>query len=637
MKRLLLLVLKILGGFVALLLILLITAAILLNTSSVQQKLLSYSTGLLKEKLQTEVRIDSVSVNFLAFNINLMGLDVEDLQQRKMLQARKLALTLDLWELTARKVKVSKAGIEGVKVRLYQPEDSVANYQFVIDAFKSDKPKAKQSEGEKQEKKRKLSLDVSDLKVAHIDVVYNEDTFYLEKLDYSKGWAGHQKGEIRHLRGKFDRLTKKGKMLTTRMGLSRLKLTEEKGQLLVSVDSLHYILNNHQPRKNTGRPHRGAFDAGHLDVLAHMQFTVNHYGKDTANITMTSFVAKDSLTGFDVKDLRFTAGINKEKVHLSDVTIQQEGTVLTFDHGEVILPSKKAGRKLVYNTSEISGKTQLKDISRPFAPVLSNFTIPLELKVKLNGTDSTIQFSDIHVNTADQKLKLDAYGSIRHLKEKELLDIRFHVKNMTTPTKTAVDIINQFAVKKFMMKQLKALGTIGYTGDLAVLYKKEQFKGLLRTAVGTMNFNLTLNEKTKYVSGSVHTSSLRLGKVLEMKDIGAVACRANFTFDMSKPRTAQIRRRKGGKLPIGHVNATVMEASYKKVKVKNVDATINSDGAIALGHLSQKNKNVDLLCDFSFTSTDSIHKMKVKPNVKLHHMPWQKKDKKANKKKKRER
>ena len=171
MKRLLLLVLKILGGLVAFFLILLITAAILLNTSSVQQKLLSYSTGLLKEKLQTEVRIDSVSVNFLAFNINLMGLDVEDLQQRKMLQARKLALTLDLWELTARKVKVSKAGVDGVKVRLYQPEDSVANYQFVIDAFKSDKPKAKQSEGEKQEKKRKLSLDVIDLKVAHIDIV----------------------------------------------------------------------------------------------------------------------------------------------------------------------------------------------------------------------------------------------------------------------------------------------------------------------------------------------------------------------------------------------------------------------------------------------------------------------------------
>ena len=119
-----------------------------------------------------------------------------------------------------------------------------------------------------------------------------------------------------------------------------------------------------------------------------------------------------------------------------------------------------------------------------------------------------------------------------------------------------------------------------------------------------------------------------------MKDIGAVACSANFTFDMSKPRTAQIRKKKGGKLPVGKVNATVSEASYKKIKVKNITTTINSDGAIAMGSLTQKNKNVDLLCDFSFTSTDSIHKMKIKPNVKVHDikLPWKKKDKDKKKK-----
>lgn len=633
MKKYLVLGLKVFGGVVALLLVLLIVAAILLNTNSVQQKLLSYSTNMLQEKLQTKVKIDSINVNFLTFDVNLLGMDVEDRQQRKMLQADKLSVNLDLWKLIARKLEISTAEIDGVRARLYQPEDSAANYQFVIDAFKSDKSKTEKTDSVKK-KKSKLVLDVKNLKVSDIDIIFNEDTFRLEKLDYEKSWLGHQQGEIRHLQGKFDSMTKKGELRTNRVALEHLTLTEKSDHLMADIENLHMAIDNHKPRKNVGKPHRGFFDIGHLDVTANMQLKVNHYGKDTANITMTKCVAVDSLTGFNVKDLRFTAGINKEKAYLSNVIIQHENTILNFDKGELTLPSKKKGRKLHYETSEISGKTLLKDIARPFAPVLANFSIPLELKVKLSGTDSTMQFRDIHVNTTDQKLKIDAYGGITHLKDKELLDIRFHVKEMTTPTKTAIDIINQFSVKKFMMKQLNNLGTIGYTGDIAILYKKEQFKGLLRTNVGKMNFNVTLDEKTKYVLGNAQTSSIQLGKVLEMKDIGAVACSANFTFDMSKPRTAQIRKKKGGKLPVGKINATVSEASYKKIKVKNITTTINSDGAIAMGSLTQKNKNVDLLCDFSFTSTDSIHKMKIKPNVKVHDikLPWKKKDKDKKKK-----
>ena len=626
MKRYLVLALKIVGGFVAAIVVILVAAAFLLNSSSVQNKALTYATEQLRTKLQTKVEIDSIHINFLTFDVNLMGLDVEDRQQRKMLQAEKLSVKLDLWKLVTKKLEIESAEINAVRARLYQPKDSAANFQFVIDAFKSDKPKAEKTDTVKKAKS-KLDLDLKKLKVQNIDVVFNEDTFQLEKMTYEKTWLGHQQGEIRHLHGKFDRATKKGEMRTHLVELDHLTLSEKSDHLMADIEDLHFAIDNHLPRKNADKPKRGFFDVGHLDVTSNMQLRINHYGKDTANVTMTKFVAKDSVTGFNVRDLHFTAGINKEKVYLSDVTIQHDSTVLTFDKGELTLPSKKQGRKLTYHTSEISGRTLLKDISRPFAPVLANFTIPLELKVKLSGTDTSMVFRDIHVNTVDNKLKLDADGGMEHFSPKEALNIHFHVKNMTTPTKTAIDIINQFAVKKFMMKQLKALGTINYTGDVQILYKKELFKGLLRTDVGSLNFNVTLDENTKYVLGQVNTSAIHLGKVLEMKDIGDVACNANFTFDMSKPRTAVMRKNKGGKLPIGQVNAIVKEASYMKAKVKDVKVTIVSDGAVANGHLEKDNKNIDVLCDFTFTSTDSIHKMKIKPNLKFHNLPWQKKDK----------
>ena len=261
MKKYLVLGLKVFGGVVALLLVLLIVAAILLNTNSVQQKLLSYSTNMLQEKLQTKVKIDSINVNFLTFDVNLLGMDVEDRQQRKMLQADKLSVNLDLWKLIARKLEISTAEIDGVRARLYQPEDSAANYQFVIDAFKSDKSKTEKTDSVKK-KKSKLVLDVKNLKVSDIDIIFNEDTFRLEKLDYEKSWLGHQQSEIRHLQGKFDSMTKKGELRTNRVALEHLTLTEKNDHLMADIENLHMAIDNHKPRKNVGKPHRGFFDIG---------------------------------------------------------------------------------------------------------------------------------------------------------------------------------------------------------------------------------------------------------------------------------------------------------------------------------------------------------------------------------------
>ena len=115
---------------------------------------------------------------------------------------------------------------------------------------------------------------------------------------------------------------------------------------------------------------------------------------------MNHMEATDSVTGFNIKKFHFDAGIMKERVHLQHIMLQQETTVLKFDSANVVLPSKKLGRKFSFETSRIKGQTQLRDISRPFAPVLKNFTMPLELDVLFSGTDTTLFFRDIHVSIA---------------------------------------------------------------------------------------------------------------------------------------------------------------------------------------------------------------------------------------------
>jgi len=591
MKRLILIILKIFGGLVALVLVLLVAAFFYINSSAGQQRLLKFATDLLQEKLETKVQIDSVSVNFGTMDVNLFGLDVEDRQQRPLLQTDCIQVSLDLKDLLAHRVEVKSASIDGLRAKIYQPRDSATNFQFIIDAFKSDKPKP----ADKPKSKNTLVLDVNRLHLSNI---------YVEHHHVTK---------------------KRGYQMADTYSLKELKLKPKGKKYAVTIDGLRYTTDNHLPRKNAGRPKRGFFDAGHMDVTANMELLVNHYGKDTVNISLISCAARDSVAGFNFSDIHLEAGINKREANLRNVAIKHLNTTISFDSATVQLPSKKEGRKLEYSTSMITGSTILKDISRPFAPVLSRFTIPLSFKVVLSGTDSTMHFRKVHVNTADQKLKIDAKGDITHLQEKEKLFIRFYVNKMNTNAVTAKRIIDQFMVKKFMMRQLNNLGAISFKGSFDVLYKMEKFRGVLNTSHGYMGVNLTLNENTKYLTGHVSTKGFRLGRVIEMKDIDDVGFDANFTFDYSKPRTARVRKLRGGKLPIGQITVSGARTMFKKIKFSDLSATIKSDGVVAQGHIAQTKKYADILCDFTFNNTDSIHKMKIKPGLRLKNMPWQKK------------
>ena len=634
MTKILSVFLKVVVGIVGILLVLLLVAAVLLNTHSVQNKILQVATERLEEKLQTRVKIDEVRVDVFEQEIELKGLEVEDQEQRKMLVLDALSVSLNLRELMSRKIVVSKADVEGVIARLYKPDDGPANYQFVIDAFKKGKPTAGDSvqQDTTTKKKEPFKFDVSHLRLSKVDVQYNDNKLAIGEIGYDEGWFGSPTGDIRQITGQWELQTKKGPQ-TIKFGLSDAHCSVQEGKYGVTIGGLRFSNDNHLPRKNATKPKRGFFDAGHLDVTADMKMIIDHLSKDSIHAKLMKFVANDSVTGFHVKDLHFAVGATKERAILRQVVVQQDSTVLQFDSASVVLPSKKEGRGFSFQTSLVKGKAFLKDISRPFAPVLKDFKMPLELSVLFSGTDTTLMFKDINVHTPDNRLKISAVGDISHLNKKKELDIHFHVNKMTAKGTVKQDIIQQFPVKKLMMKQLAALGDITYVGDIYIPFHREVFKGVLGTAVGNIQFNFGIDNDTHYVAGWAETKEFQLGKAVDMKGLGAVGLKGTFKVDIDKKRTAQARKQNGGgKMPIGDVNATVYEASYKGVKVKNLMVNIKSNGALVEGDVSQENKGLDWACNFSFTDLDKLSHIKVKPKVKVKFKDiFKKKDSSAKK------
>ena len=625
--------LKVFGCVVATCLVLMCGAVFLLNTDTFQNKLIRHATQLLSEKLQTRVEIDSVSIGLFSQRVNLYGLDVEDLQHRKMFQLDHLSVNVKLLPLLHNEVRITNASIDGVRAQLYKPKpDSAANYQFVIDAFKKDSTEVRDKEVTKEDKKKKkLNLNLKKLSLSRIDVTYNDQAYKLQELLYKKKGDTRHTATISELKRSWVSHTKKGDVNNS-LTIGSVLLTVDGTQSKAEVDGIHFVTDNRKPRKNAGKPKRGAFDAGHLNIEASLKADINSMKGDSIAATITQCSAVDKGSGLTLKSLTTRVLVSKGMAYFSDVVIQMPNTQLKFDKATVQLPSKKLERPLEFSTSPITGRVLLKDIARPFAPVLSNFSIPLSLRVDFSGNAELLTFQNVYVSTLDKKLTISANGNITGLKDKYDLAVRFHVNKMTAQSGIKERIISQFPVKKFMMKQLHNLGTIHYTGDFSALWKKESFQGLLSTAAGRLNFNFSLDELNKYVYGSARTDSFMLGTVMDMPDLGMIACKANFKFDISKPRTAKMRQQKGGKLPIGQVDAEIYEAKYKKVKVRNVVADMQSDGAVAEGNITMKGGRIDVLCGFSFTNTNEMKKTKIKPGIRFHKLSEERKAEKAEEK-----
>ena len=314
------------------------------------------------------------------------------------------------------------------------------------------------------------------------------------------------------------------------------------------------------------------------------------------------------------------------------MVVQQITTRIDIPQADITLPDKASQKSLYYRADSITARVMLKDIAKPFSPALSRFSIPLNLRVNVDGSGHEMTFRGIHVNTDDQLLtinatgimrnftKINATGIMRNFTKARDLTLHFEVHDMVAKPGIKDKIINQFTVKKYMMYQIYALGVVKYHGSFDILWREEQFRGLMNTEKGDVDFEFQLDESTKYLTGRASTNALHLGDLFNMKNLGNIDCSATFKIDYSKQRTAEMRKVKGGKLPIGEVGADIRSVEYRNISLENLLVSMESDGALAEGLVTLKGNMTDLMLEFSFTNTAEMQKIKVKPRLKYRHM-----------------
>ena len=611
--------LKITGYTLAAIVALLLLISAIINFGPVQNKIVGEATKALQEKIPTKVSVDKIWVNLLNLRASVRGVEVEDLQHRKMLQLANISAEIKLLPLFTGKLVLKGGEVEGLSALIVKPsKDEPANYQFLIDAFKKKDDKDKTKKEKKKDSVKRFDIDLSFIKIYDIDVKYNGLDIQLERGNYTRELNGNHFVILQNGKTHWDATTKKAReSRSVGIGVLTAVLTSE-GEKYVTLKDFNYKTNNHKPRKNANKPKRGFFDMGHLDITADLKMTINHIDKDSINVSVTQGFASDTIMGMDFKDLRFNIAANKRQAHITDLTVLQKSTSIRVPEADITFPNKEKGTGLSYSAKNITGRAFLTDISRTFAPVLSKFKLPLNLRLRLTGTDNSMEFRNVRIYTDDMKFICASTGMMRNMKDARDLTLHFEVLDMIAKPGIKDKIINQFSTKKFMMRQLYALGTIKYHGSFDIIWRKQLFRGLLNTDVGNINFEFSLDNQEKYLKGSLNTEDVILGKLFEVDGLGKIVCNADFNIDISKPRTALIRKEKGGgKLPIGNVNAYVKDCMFNDSHFKNLFATIVSDGALATGEVEMRGRGAALVAKFSLTNTEQMKKMKVKTGIKL--------------------
>ncbi len=610
--------------------------AVFLQSEYGQKWLYEKALMTLQETLQTRISVGQVGFSLLKGEIVLSKVEIDDRQQEPMLRVDTLEGALDFKNLWHREIGLRSVKLLGATAHLYKEHpDTAANYQFVIDELKKRKAQ-KEDETEKKEKKKWFRL-VMDTVVAEVARTYlTWDVRSLPHLPKGKIDPAHV--SLQNLNAQLQcsldgdstrAFTLKDveiHELQSNMHLSFDKAVIRKtagthgegrgiDNLKITLDSLRYKYNNHRPRKNKGRPHRGWFDPGHVDIVLNADVAVHKLNKDTVLATVNNLSMTERESGLYIKRMNTEVEKYGKNIALTNTNIASKHTTISMKRVKAELLEDKLRLFRLTENAHVSAHVLLTDIARPFAPRLSHFTTPLELTVDVAGDLKQLLFNDIRVTTPDRRLSLSASGDLCNTLEKKQLCLHFKGIKLNARGGIKEQIVKHFAkqVRLKMMRQLAAIGDIQYNGSLGIYFKRENISGLLHTKYGNIRFSFTLDGNTKYMTGNMSTEAVDLGSIMNVKGLTIGNAQASYSFNISSRRG-----RRGGRLPQGWLKAKVDGAKYKIISFRDIQADITSDGSEATGTVHANKKLVSVVCDIIYRQTDKEQSFRVKPHLTLN-------------------
>ena len=514
------------GGII----VLVLTLWMLIQIPYVQNRLVDYTTKTISRNLNIPISIGSV--NFSLFNkFAINDLLVKDRSNDTLLHAGQIRLNISNWFFLKKDIVVSYAGLENVYINTYR-KDSTWNYQFILDAFSS----GKTSNGKPTDLKLNITaLDLKKIRYKVKDQWRGEDQdLSIARLSLSADLIDlqHKKVQLNDLviNQPYFRLHQ----YTGRRPKSLIPKTEKRingslywnpGQWKINAKSVSLQSGSFKSDLETNRKAYDYFDG------AHMHFSDITAGIKNLELNNDSLSGQLSLktkerSGFEVRSLLANVKMNPTIMAFTNLSIETPYSKIgnAFSMGYDYFTDDMADfvNKVRMEGNITNSSLNLKDIAF-FAPALKGENISLGLNGKVKGPVRDLVAKEMRIE----------YGNLTALSGElqivGLPDVATTIYRLTNATaiSAAKDLYTLLpSLKKSLGIDLVPMGAISFKGDVIAKGENMDIKGLLNTALGSVN-TLT-NLKQIGTSGLNYSSTgtingLEAGKLLNIKQLGNIA------------------------------------------------------------------------------------------------------------------
>lgn len=557
-------------GIIALVLIL----VVLINLTSVQNYVTKQVTNRLAKQLNTEVSIKHVQLDLLN-QLLIQGLYIEDQQNDTLLYAGEARLRITDWFIVREGVPVIKyVGLHDAYANLYRT-DSVWNYQFIADAFASDKPKDTTA-------KELIEIDLKEVDLSNVrfgmndgwvgsDMNFSVGKFHInaDKVDLKNGIieVGDISATSTYVQLKdYDGKRPPKPKSTTPKPIDTTAFNPGNWSISLSSLDLEDCFFSFDSGNDAALDNE--FDPAHIGISS-IQLEANdlQINGDTLTAELVNLAAKER-SGFELKQFTADVRVSPNESVCKDLILKtNNSTIRNFyamyyerfpdfnDYVESVMMEAH------FNGTRIDGN----DIAY-FAPVLRQYPAMLNISGNIKGTVTDVKGRNLNIT--------DGYSTIKgNLSMEGLPDItETYIIYTDGELVSSGQGILRYAPDLAEMEtvNLEAITNARFAGDFKGYINNFMINGTLNSNLGSIVSDVKMqiaensNATTSYV-GDIKVKELELGTLLNEPELGTITLTAEVNGTESKAQGTSVK-----------FNTIIDSLGYKGYNYTN----INADGLL---------------------------------------------------------
>ena len=569
--------------------------AFLIQIDGVQNLVVRNITGRLSSTLRTTVKIDHVSIGF--FNrLHVDGALVLDQRKDTLLYAGRVRFRITDWFFLRDKPVIQYIGLENTSIYLNRT-DSVWNYTFLADAFRSSSPP-------KKDTTPPPSFDLQEIELKNI------------RFSYLDRWIGEDMqltlGNLHLQANELDLKNKRINLQSVELDRPAFTLVDYTGNRpdslappkklkpfvtgILKWNPEHWFLNLKELELNEGKVSFQQKDnrvyLSHFDP-AHIEFSgITGTMKDLTFLedTLSARIQLKTTerSGFTVNQLKANMSFDPEAMTFKDLDLvtpySQLGNYYVMRYDRFKTDMNDFISKVRLEMQLTNSRVSTRDIAY-FAPELSGWDKELTISGSALGTIEDFNTRNLVVNYGkDTRLSGDL--SMKGLPDMKITRINFQNAQFTTSYTDAQTLYP--SLKTVSGVNLNLLSPIRFTGNMEGTIYEFSTRGIFLSSLGQLSADLRFRLPDKgnaSYEGSIGADQFQLGRLLGQESLGKISFSSKINGERFDARGKLILEADLGQLEFNRY-------SYRDLKIRGSW----SDNRLTT-HLSSTDPNAKLTAE----------------------------------------